>query len=47
VLLDAPRELRERLDVWQAGTGLELARRIKQRFDPANVFAPGTFVGGL
>jgi glycolate oxidase FAD binding subunit len=47
VVLDAPRELREQLDVWQAGAGLEVARRIKRRFDPANVFAPGTFVGGL
>jgi glycolate oxidase FAD binding subunit len=47
VVLDAPRELRASLDVWDAGDGLELARRIKQRFDPAGCFAPGTFAGGI
>ena len=46
VVLDAPREVRASLDVWDAGP-LELARRVKQRFDPAGVFAPGTFAGGL
>jgi glycolate oxidase FAD binding subunit len=46
VVLDAPRELRASLDVWDSEP-LELARRIKQRFDPAGVFAPGTFAGGI
>ncbi|MGZ4203158.1 MAG: FAD-binding oxidoreductase [Thermoleophilaceae bacterium] len=46
VLLDAPRELRASLDVWDAEP-VELSRRIKQRFDPAGVFAPGTFAGGI
>ena len=40
-------ELRSSLDVWDAGDGLEIARRIKQRFDPAGCFAPGTFAGGI
>jgi glycolate oxidase FAD binding subunit len=46
VLLDAPHELRSSIDVWDAQP-LELARRIKQRFDPAGVLAPGTFAGGI
>jgi glycolate oxidase FAD binding subunit len=46
VVLDAPLELRSSLDVWDAQP-LELARRVKQRFDPAGVFAPGTFAGGI
>ena len=47
VVLDAPAELRASLDVWDAAQGFELARRIKQRFDPAGCFAPGTFAGGV
>jgi glycolate oxidase FAD binding subunit len=49
VLLDAPAELRANLDPWgraEPGT-LELMRRIKARFDPANVCNPGVFVGGI
>jgi glycolate dehydrogenase FAD-binding subunit len=46
VVLDAPREVRASLDVWDSGP-VELARRLKQRFDPAGCFAPGTFAGGL
>jgi glycolate oxidase FAD binding subunit len=47
VVLDAPPELRASLDVWGGGQGTEIARRVKQRFDPAGCFAPGTFVGGI
>jgi glycolate dehydrogenase FAD-binding subunit len=46
VVLDAPLELRSSLDVWDAQP-VELARRVKERFDPAGVFAPGTFAGGI
>jgi glycolate oxidase FAD binding subunit len=46
VVLDAPREVRTSLDVWDAEPSA-LARRVKQRFDPAGVFAPGTFAGGI
>jgi glycolate oxidase FAD binding subunit len=46
VVLDAPAELRSSLDVWGGG-GLDIARRIKQRFDPTGTFAPGTFAGGI
>jgi glycolate dehydrogenase FAD-binding subunit len=47
VVLDAPPDLRSSLDVWDAGDGLDIARRIKQRFDPTGTFAPGTFAGGI
>jgi glycolate oxidase FAD binding subunit len=46
VVLDAPREVRASLDVWDAEPST-LAQRVKQRFDPAGVFAPGTFAGGI
>ncbi|HEX6459964.1 MAG TPA: FAD-binding oxidoreductase [Thermoleophilaceae bacterium] len=42
VVLDAPREVRASLDVWDADPS-PLAQRVKHRFDPAGVFAPGTF----
>jgi FAD/FMN-containing dehydrogenase len=42
VVLDAPREVRASLDVWDAEPSA-LAQRVKERFDPAGVFAPGTF----
>jgi hypothetical protein len=42
VVLDAPRDVRASLDVWDAKPS-PLAQRVKQRFDPAGVFAPGTF----
>ncbi len=41
-------EVKAAVDVWgDAGPGAGLMRRIKQAFDPAGVFAPGRFVGGL
>ena len=42
VVLDAPRDVRAALDVWDASPSA-LAQRVKQRFDPAGAFAPGTF----
>jgi glycolate dehydrogenase FAD-binding subunit len=42
VVLDAPRDVRASLNVWDAEPSA-LAQRVKQRFDPAGVFAPGTF----
>jgi glycolate oxidase FAD binding subunit len=46
VVFDAPRDVRASLDVWDAEPSA-LAQRVKQRFDPAGVFAPGTFAGGI
>jgi glycolate oxidase FAD binding subunit len=42
VVLDAPRDVRASLDVWDTEPS-PLAQRVKQRFDPAGIFAPGTF----
>jgi len=46
-LLDAPAALRA--DAWAApeAGALAVMARIKERFDPARIFRPGTFVGGL
>jgi glycolate oxidase FAD binding subunit len=48
-VLDAPPEVRALVDPWppvEPGA-LELMRRVKRRFDPAGVMAPGTYVGGM
>jgi glycolate oxidase FAD binding subunit len=49
VLLDAPAELRARVDPWGPldPDAVELMRRIKERFDPAGLCNPGAFVGGI
>jgi glycolate oxidase FAD binding subunit len=47
-VLDAPAEVRAALDPWGGETGpVELMRKVKERFDPAGVCAPGLFVGGM
>ena len=49
LVLDAPEQVREAVDVWGAPdpATLVLMRRVKERFDPAGVCAPGLFAGGL
>ena len=49
VVLDAPAEVREKIDVWgsQSEAGLALMRRVKNRFDPSGVCNRGIFVGGI
>jgi glycolate oxidase FAD binding subunit len=49
VVLDAPPEVRERIDVWDVHDDglLRLMRRVKERFDPHGVCAPGLHAGGL
>jgi glycolate oxidase FAD binding subunit len=46
-LLDAPPELRA--DAWASPDpgALAVMARVKERFDPARIFRPGTFVGGI
>jgi glycolate oxidase FAD binding subunit len=46
VVLDAPAEVRERVDPWgpRDTSALALMRRVKERFDPAGVCAPGVLV---
>ena len=46
VVLDAPDDVREKVDVW-GEDALPLMRRVKARFDPHNVCNPGIFVGGI
>ena len=45
-MLDAPAEVRAALDPWDAidPGALALMRRVKERFDPAGVCAPGVLV---
>ena len=48
VVLDAPADVRAALDPWGDETGpVGLMHKVKERFDPAGVCAPGLFVGGL
>ncbi|HEY3241613.1 MAG TPA: FAD-binding protein, partial [Acidimicrobiia bacterium] len=48
VVTDAPAEVRSMVDPWGGETGpVALMRRVKERFDPAGVCAPGVFVGGI
>jgi len=47
VVLEAPGDLKDDLDVWGPVGGLELMRAVKRRFDPERRLAPGRFVGGI
>jgi glycolate oxidase FAD binding subunit len=48
VVLDAPAEVRAALDPWGGETGpVDLMRKVKERFDPAGICAPGLFLGGI
>ncbi|WP_418607041.1 hypothetical protein [Georgenia sp. SUBG003] len=47
MVLRAPAELRQGLDVWGPVGGLDLMRSIKDRLDPGRNLAPGRFVGGI
>jgi glycolate oxidase FAD binding subunit len=46
-LLDAPAELRAAAWAMPDAGALALMARVKERFDPARIFRPGTFVGGI
>jgi glycolate dehydrogenase FAD-binding subunit len=47
-LLHAPPWLKERVGVWGVKRAdLQMMQRVKQAFDPQNIFAPGRFVGGI
>jgi glycolate dehydrogenase FAD-binding subunit len=48
VVLDAPREVREQVEVWgPPSDGLDVMRRLKTAFDPKGALNPGRFVGGI
>lgn len=47
-VLEAPLAFKENFDVWgYSGNALDLMRRIKQQFDPDNMFSPHRFVKGI
>jgi glycolate oxidase FAD binding subunit len=47
-VLDAPDEVRSKVDVWgHDPSAMALMRRLKEGFDPAGVCNPGVFVGGI
>jgi glycolate oxidase FAD binding subunit len=47
VVRDAPRAVKEAVDVWGPVSGLALMRSVKDRFDPGARLSPGRFVGGI
>jgi glycolate oxidase FAD binding subunit len=47
VVLDGPPATTAGLDTWGPIRGLDLMRRVKDRFDPGRRLAPGRFVGGI
>ena len=48
-VLDAPEEVRAKLDVWgeRDEGAVGLMRRIKERFDPKGLCNPGIYIGGM
>ena len=48
-LQDAPEPVRAAVAPWPEPDpgALAVMRRVKERFDPARIFSPGTFVGGI
>jgi glycolate oxidase FAD binding subunit len=47
VVVEAPAEVKQRVDVWGPARGLDVMRRIKDQFDPDHRMSPGRFVGGI
>ncbi len=47
-VLAAPTHIKQELDVWgYTGSAIDLMRRIKQQFDPENIFSPNRFISGI
>ncbi|MBZ8182160.1 FAD-binding oxidoreductase [Oscillatoria salina] len=47
-ILAAPKTIKQQIDPWgYTGNALELMRKLKQQFDPENIFSPGRFVAGI
>ena len=47
VVLDAPRAVRDAVDMWGPVQSLELMRAVKEQFDPEHRMAPGRLPGGI
>lgn len=47
-LLEAPISIKQQIDPWgYTGNDLEIMRRLKEKFDPNNMFSSGCFIGGI
>lgn len=47
-VLEAPLAWKKELDIWgYSGNALDVMRKIKQQFDPDNIFSPHRFVAGI
>jgi glycolate oxidase FAD binding subunit len=47
VVLHAPDDVRELIDLWGPVPGLDLMRAVKDQFDPGHLMSPGRFAGGI
>ena len=47
VVLHAPGDVREVVDLWGPVPGLDLMRAVKEQFDPGRLMSPGRFAGGI
>ena len=47
VVVEAPPDVKDSLDVWGPVRGIEVMRRVKEQFDPDGRMSPGRFVGGI
>lgn len=47
VVVDAPADVKQAVDVWGPVPAIDLMRRVKDQFDPDHRLAPGRFVGGI
>jgi glycolate dehydrogenase FAD-binding subunit len=47
VVVDAPADVKEAVDVWGPIPAIDLMRRVKHQFDPSHRLSPGRFVGGI
>ncbi|HEY2313797.1 MAG TPA: FAD-binding protein, partial [Streptosporangiaceae bacterium] len=47
VVVCAPAEVLDAVDVWGPVPSLRLMRAVKDRFDPEHRMAPGRFAGGI
>ncbi len=47
VVLHAPPEVRDLVDLFGPVPSLALMRAVKNQFDPARTMAPGRFAGGI
>jgi glycolate oxidase FAD binding subunit len=47
-VLEAPRSIKQNLDVWgYSGSALDAMRKLKEHFDPQGLLNPGRFVSGI